>query len=627
MKTAKEQIQETIRLWKLETDYAKACFEEDNLAKPLELRRTQGLVWYPLQIVEEDTAPDGNPVLVLERQTRKRHGHFFQSGQPVLLFQADQPAGHKHSGTITAIEPDRLKIVFAGELPDWAFDGRIGIEPDFSETTFTQGMNALQKVASAENNSLATLREILLGNASPNLISTKFSFANSALNPSQNDAIQAAMAGSEVFMIQGPPGTGKTTTLTELITTVLQQEPKVLVCAPSNAAVDLLAEKLAQQNIRVLRIGNPARLSERLFDLTLEGQLRKHPEYKQIKAFHKEAAEIRRQATKYKRNFDRAAADQRKQLLQESRNLVKEARLLADQLTKETVQSAQAILCTLVGAASELIESVQNIPVFMDEAAQAPEPLAWIPILKAKRVILAGDHCQLPPTILSAEASRAGLSKTLFEKAMLSPALAEVRKMLTIQYRMHQNIMDFPSLQFYSGQLQADESVKDRCLDHLPVCFVDTAGTGWEEQFNPESKSFANPEEGRFLISQLENWVTQFPDQSVAVISPYKEQVEWLRTEVQKNELFSGKAITVDSVDGFQGQERDSVWISLVRSNERHEIGFLADTRRMNVAMTRARKKLFILGDSSTLSENRFYKQFLDYVYQTGSYQSVWEYS
>ncbi|MCS7074655.1 MAG: AAA family ATPase, partial [Bacteroidia bacterium] len=284
MKTAREQIVETLQLWEVETEYAKTCFEEENLQKTLHERRSQGTIWYPLQIVEEDTTPDGSPTLVLEYQSRKSNGHFFSAGQPVLIFQTDQPTGEKQAGTITKIDANRIKVAFSNELADWIFEGKIGIEPDFAETTFLEGKKALQTAATAENNTLASLREILLGNAQPRIQNTSTkNRLPSKLNSTQQEAIRLALAAEDVFLIQGPPGTGKTTCLVELIACLLEKEPKVLVCAPSNAAVDLLAEKLSQQNIRVLRIGNPARTSEQLFSLTLEGQIQQQKDFQQIK--------------------------------------------------------------------------------------------------------------------------------------------------------------------------------------------------------------------------------------------------------------------------------------------------------------------------------------------------------
>ncbi len=403
--------------------------------------------------------------------------------------------------------------------------------------------------------------------------------------------------------------------------------------APSNAAVDLLSEKLSDEGLNVLRIGNPARVSERLLSLTLENKMVDHNSTKEIKRLKRQANDFRDMAHKYKRNFGKAEREQRKALFDEARKIMKEVEKTEQYIIDDVVAKAQVITATLVGANHYTVRHLQYHTVVIDEAGQALEPACWIPILKAKKVILAGDHCQLPPTIKSNEAARKGLSHTLLEKnTALHP---EAVMLLEEQYRMHETIMGYSSSTFYRDQLKAHGSVAQHLLfaTDTPLAFVDTAGCGFDEKM--EGTSTTNPEEAAFLFKHLTQLAAaldahyqpaNFP--TIAIISPYKQQVQLLQELLQHSPALQpyGKKISVNTIDSFQGQERDIVYISMTRSNTENKIGFLSDIRRMNVAMTRARKKLVVIGDSGTLSQLPFYADFISYATNRDAYQSAWEF-
>jgi ATP-dependent RNA/DNA helicase IGHMBP2 len=532
-----------------------------------------------------------------------------------------------------------LKLVLTiDELPDWAYEGRLGLNLLFDENSYKEMEIALHKVLVAENSRLAQLREVLLGRKIPAFEKVDASISIPFLNPSQNQAVQNCLAAKEVAIIHGPPGTGKTTTLVQTIIRTLSFEKQVLVCSPSNTAVDLLTEKLAEQGIDVLRLGNPVRISESLVSKTLDARIMAHPSYKDLKQFRKLAEEYRSMAQKYKRKFGREEREQRNLLFAESKKILHEAASLEDFIIEENFEKTQVIACTLVVSANRHLRHKQFSTVFIDEAAQALEPACWIPITRADKVVFAGDHFQLPPTIKSKTADVKGLGKTLFEKCM---GLNQVSVLLDTQYRMHSNIMQFSSSVFYDNKLKADNSVATRTLSidqsnellGSPFDFIDTAGCGFTEVLNPESLSTSNPEEAVLLLKHLSFLLEHASLQedrklTIGIISPYKDQIEILTDLLPGYPVLEKfqKQIAIKTVDGFQGQERDIIYISMVRSNDNGEIGFLNDTRRMNVAMTRAKKKLVVIGDSATLGYHPFYKKFLDYVDSIKAYKSAWEF-
>ncbi|MEM9982619.1 MAG: AAA domain-containing protein, partial [Bacteroidota bacterium] len=386
----------------------------------------------------------------------------------------------------------------------------------------------------------------------------------------------------------------------------------------------LLVERLASKQIEVVRLGNPSRVSEHLLSFTLDAQVQAHQDFSRIKKLRKSAQEHQAMAAKYKRRFGPEERTQRRLLYAEARKISKEATSLEKFITDQVIEKAQVIACTLVGAAHALINALTYSTVFIDEAAQALEPACWIAISKAQRVIMAGDPFQLPPTVKSLEAAQKGLGKTLMEK--LLEEKPETSTLLDLQYRMHELIMGFSNEQFYNSQLQAHESVKQTTLALVeqslvaPVEFIDTAGCGFEEKIDPESLSTYNTEEADLLLKHLRTLLPH-TEASVGIISPYKAQVNYLKEQLSEAET----RISIGTIDGFQGQERAIIYISLVRSNAEGQIGFLGDIRRMNVALTRAQKKLVVIGDSATLANHPFYQAFLAYIEKIDAYRSAWE--
>lgn len=600
-------------------------------------RRKQGLCWYPVRI-EKTSFDSGERLLVrISRPKKHQDSHQFQSGKPVRLFSnaANNHEEDSVHGVVNFVKDLEMLITLnSDELPDWIYRGYLGVHLLFDEISYREMENALGYLLNTKDTRINQLKNILLGDSDAKFVQEKI-IKTDTLNQSQNKALNLIANAQDVAIIHGPPGTGKTTTLVEAIAEVLKDEEQVLVCAPSNTAVDLLVEKLSEKQIEVLRIGNPARVTEEFLEKTLDTRIAHHMYYKELRTIRKKAEEFRNMAQKYKRNFGYEERQQRKLLYAEADKLRDEAEQLEFFISNDIISRARVIACTLVGSNSYALKGKRYKTVFIDEAAQALEPASWIPIIKAERVIFAGDHCQLPPTIKSHKAAVAGLNITLFEKA-IKRNKADV--MLTEQYRMNSQIMTFSSRMFYNGQLLANPAVANHKVfpDDLPVEFIDTAGCGFFEQEDSETHSISNQEEAVLLAKHFTRYVTLVDNSGflenisdTGIISPYKAQVTLLQEALAGNDLLpayiSGN-LSINTVDSFQGQERDIIYISLARSNEKGEIGFLSDTRRMNVAMTRARKKLVIVGDSSTICTDPFYDRLLDYVNEIGGYRSAFEF-
>lgn len=622
-----------LELLRLEREEDLRQYRQNTEQTPLQERRERGLTWYPVQIADVGLGTGGLLQIAVTRHVPERRGSVFQTGSAVALFaNTGDRKMPSVSGVITALWDDRMRIsLHEEELPEWVEEGKLGIDLLFDNTTYAEMEHALQTVRKAEKGRIAQLRDVLSGKHQAGIERLRDELSLPGLNPAQQQAVRMVLAAEDVALVHGPPGTGKTTTLVQAIRLVVKEEKQVLVTAPSNAAVDLLTERLAAEGLRVLRIGNPARVSEQMQQHTLEAQIGTHPDARLLKQYLRDAEEYRRMATKYKRSFGPDERQQRKLLREEAHKLQKEAGQLEDQLVKGLLDDAQVITATLVGAAHRLLQGKTFRTVFIDEAAQALEPACWIPILRSHRVVLAGDHCQLPPTVKSQEAAKAGLATTLFER--LQHAQPHTAVLLDTQYRMHQAIMGFSSEQFYEGKLKAAAEVAAWTLaaDIPALEFIDTAGCGYQEEEVNESPSRANPEEAALLVRHLIALLTH-PDMgthwSVGLISPYKGQTALLAEAVRTHpELAEWKnRIQVSSVDGFQGQEKDIIYISLVRSNLESTIGFLQDTRRMNVAMTRARRRLVVIGDSATIGQHPFYEAFIHYTEKLNAYHSAWEY-
>jgi len=634
-----KRLQELKNLLQIERDEEFRIYKEQFLKAGIDTRRKNGLTWYPLKIVNEELGYGDLLQVEFERTSHFDMPHQFSSGKNVSLFSNVNTEQKEFSGVIKSVQKSTVKIIFPKEeLPDWAYDGKLGINAEFDENSFTEMQKALDLVMNAKNCRLAELREIIEGEQPASFGNRKLLNLTTHLNASQNHAVKFIGNVQDYGVVHGPPGTGKTTTLVEAIRITLQTENQILVCAPTNTAVDLLCEKLNKLGISVLRLGHPARINEDLLSTSLDGKISSSPYYKDIKNLRKNAQEYFRMAGKYKRVFGKEDAQQRASFYAEAKNCLKEARLLEDYITDSLLKDSQVICCTPVVSANKLMSKKNFQTLFFDEASQALESMVWIPLLKCERIILCGDNCQLPPVVKSKKAAAEGLGITMLDGLMQNK---EAVVLLNRQYRMHEAIMAFSNSVFYENKLIADDSVASEKLinDDNEVCnntieFIDTAGCDFSEEQNPETLSYVNVKEGGLVFNHLKNLLenynvyTSASAVTLGIISPYKEQVEWMKENLQEFQLPTQKvsSLHIKTIDGFQGEERDIIYISLVRSNDRGEIGFLNDLRRMNVALTRARKKLVVVGDSATIAANPFYKKFVEYCEQNGFYKSAWEY-
>ncbi|AZI27014.1 DUF2075 domain-containing protein [Pedobacter sp. G11] len=599
-------------------------------------RRLLGLTWYPIAIRNSEIGRGDYLTVELERTTHQDISHPFRFGSSVVLFSNHDAKEDRLEGTITHQTGNKMKISFrVDELPDWSRDGKLGVDLLFDNNSYDEMQNALKQASNlADHQSENKLISILTRGEKPSFQNEEKFFIPNKLNESQRQAVHKIVTANHLAIVHGPPGTGKTTTLVHAIKSLTKHyNQKILVVAPSNTAVDLLTEKLAAEGLNVIRIGNPARVSNRLLASTLEHKMADHPDMKSVKSLKKQANEFKNMAHKYKRSFGKAERDQRKALFDEAHKIGKEVEKTEQYIMDNLFSKAQVITATLVGANHYTVRNLKYNTVVIDEAGQALEPACWIPILKAEKVVLAGDHFQLAPTIKSSEAGRNGLSKTLLEKSVsLHP---ESVVLLNEQYRMHESIMGYSSQVFYNSQLHAHPAVARHLVfaDDEPLAFIDTAGCSFDEKL--DGNSTTNPDEATFLVTHLSTLIQELESKetivdfpSIAIVSPYKQQVRILKMLVEENELLMAHQdkISVNTIDSFQGQERDIVYISLTRSNADGSIGFLADTRRMNVAMTRARKKLVVIGDSATLSKAKFYADFITYAEKLNAYHSAWEF-
>ncbi len=642
--TAHQQLQKTLELIRLERQADLEQYRQKVLLRSLTQRVKEGVTWYPIRLVRDYIGTGERIILELERVHHHDQPHSFQSGKLVSLFcNASGKPEKQHANAVINYVQDNLLVITLNhdELPDWIDDGQLGVDVMFDEMTYKEMEHALKAVMKAEDNRVAELRELFLGSSSsknreaPSVMALETMRESTRhLNESQVKAVEKILGTEDVAFIHGPPGTGKTTTLVQAIVLTQKIETQVLVCTPSNAAIDLLVEKLAEQGLNVLRIGHPARVTEQTLSKTLDARIATHPNFSELRALRKKIEQIRNLASKYKRHFGHSEREQRRLLKEEAWELKSDADMLEFYIINDLLQQAQVICATLVGSSHPVMRGRKFKTVFIDEAAQSLEATCWIPLLKSSRVILAGDHCQLPPTIKSNEAAQAGLAVTLFEKGINRHP--ERATMLQVQYRMHEAIMKFSSSYFYKNQLIAHSSVKAELLrsNQAPIDFIDTAGCGFSEKQDPESLSRFNEEEAALLIHQteklvedigLEEWQQQ--GITMGIITPYRAQVDHLHKLAEASPVLEPlhKLITINTVDAFQGQERDVIAISFVRSNEKAEVGFLGDIRRTNVAMTRARKKLIMTGDSATLGSHPFYVELLEYVQTNGFYRSAFE--
>ena len=662
------------------------------LTEQIGMRRKvkRGDAWFPLRIGKSFYNSLNQKSIEVFRTSDEEIDHNFEFGRPVMFFQvknhpgeisshasfksaassspsamsssqnaasssqgaassssASNPKSIKYfsfTGTVSYVDGDRMVINVPDSvsLLDLQTEEPIGVQLSFDETSYKLMFEALDRTMKAKNNRLAYLRDLFYSHQKAG----RFSFEPMKfpwLNPTQERAVNEVLWAKDVAIVHGPPGTGKTTTLVEAINETLMRESQVLVCAQSNMAVDWISEKLVDRGINVLRIGNPTRVNDKMLGFTYERRFESHPDYPQLWAIRKAIRELRSNRKKGSESFH-----------QKMDRLRSRAAEIEIRINAELFGEARVIACTLVGSAHRLLEGMKFGTLFIDEAAQALEAACWIPMRRASRVILAGDHCQLPPTVKSIAALRAGLGKTLMER--IAENKPEVVTLLKIQYRMNEEIMRFSSDWFYGGQVESAPQIKYRSIldyDH-PITWIDTSDEenqmtiegeaapedsastsssssaanqnsdlNFKEQFVGESFGRINKAEAELTLLTLAEYFTKIGKQrvlsesiDVGIISPYRAQVQYLKKLIKKYEFFKPyrRLISVNTVDGFQGQERDVILISLVRSNDEGQIGFLKDLRRMNVAMTRARMKLIILGNKDTMTKHPFYKKLWEYV-------------
>ena len=621
MTTAIQALQQQRLLLQLEYQTEKEAFRKQTEEMGLQRKVKRGDAWFPLKMGKSYYNSLNQFVVEVFRQGDDDEiEHNFEFGRPVAFFRIDEKNQIKYfnfTASVSYVDGDRMVVAVPdnGQLIDVQGAEQVGIQLFFDETSYKTMFEALDRVMKAKGR-LGYLRDLFYSR----LKAETFTFAPMHfpyLNPTQEEAVNRVLWAKDVAVVHGPPGTGKTTTLVEAIYETLRRENQVLVCAQSNMAVDWISEKLVDRGINVLRIGNPTRVNDKMLSFTYERRFEAHPDYEMLWSIRKAIRELRahrkRGDEKYHQKIER---------------LKERATELEVRINAQLFGEARVIACTLVGSSNHLLEGQKFGTLFIDEAAQALEAACWIPIRRVSRVVLAGDHCQLPPTVKSIAALKGGLGKTLMERIVENKP--EVVTLLKMQYRMNEEIMRFSSDWFYGNMVESAPEVKYRSiLDFdIPMTWIDTSqfavdGLQFTEEFVGESFGRINKAEAELTLLVLEEYFKKIGKQrvlderlDVGIISPYRAQVQYLRRQIKKKEWAKPyrQLISVNTVDGFQGQERDIILISLVRANDDGQIGFLRDLRRMNVAITRARMKLIILGDASTMTQHPFYRKLYNYI-------------
>ena len=611
-------------LLQLEYNTEKEAFRQQTEQIGMERKVKRGDAWWPVKVSKSYYNSLNQLAIEVIRSADTDIEHNFEFGRPVQFFTTSSQTStityYKMTGTVSFVDGDRMVITVPDGFPviDLQNADQLGVQLSFDETSYRLMMEALDRAIKGKGR-LGYLRDLFYSRQKPEtFVFPPMHFPY--LNSTQEDAVNMVLRAKDVAIVNGPPGTGKTTTLVEAIRETLMRENQVLVCAQSNMAVDWISEKLVDRGINVLRIGNPTKVNDKMLSFTYERRFEAHPDYTQLWAIRKAIRDLRSHRKRGDEKFH-----------QKLESLKSRATELEIRINNELFGEARVIASTLVGSANRLLDGHKFGTLFIDEAAQALEAACWIPMRRVSRVVLAGDHCQLPPTVKSIAALKAGLGKTLMEHIVEKHP--EAVTLLKIQYRMNDDIMRFSSNYFYNGEVESAPEVKYRSILDLdtPMTWIDTSqldlpadsDVTFKEQFVGESFGRINKAEAEVTLLALQHYFNQIGKQrlldehiDVGIISPYRAQVQYLRRLLMKREFFKPfrRLISVNTVDGFQGQERDIIVISLVRSNDDGQIGFLRDLRRMNVAITRARMKLIILGDKNTMTTHPFYQQLWQYI-------------
>ena len=607
-------------LLRMEYEYEKQEFQRQTETMGVARKVKRGMCWFPCTAGRSFYNSLNQLVIEITRSEDTDIEHSFEYGKPVCFFKQSTTGDLSYFsflGNVSYADEARMVVVMPGgnAVMDLQNADNLGVQLYFDETSYQTMFEALADVLKAKDTRLAELKDIILGTSKAGfrqLYPVGFPW----LNPTQETAVNKVLCAKDVAVVHGPPGTGKTTTLVEAIYETLHREPQVLVCAQSNMAVDWISEKLVDRGVNVLRIGNPSRVNDKMLSFTYERRFESHPSYPELWSIRKELRQLQG-----KRH--RGSRDERDGIRSRISRLKDRAVALEVQINAELFDSAHVIASTLVSSNHRLLGGMHFGTLFIDEAAQALEAACWIAIRKADRVVLAGDHCQLPPTIKCYEAAKGGLEHTMMETIVANKP--ETVSLLKVQYRMNEAIMRFSSEWFYHGELEAAPEVRHRSILDLdsPISWIDTSEMDFKEQFVGETFGRINKDEANLLLKQLESYINKIGGERIlderidfGIISPYKAQVQYLRGKIKGSETLRPfrHLFTVNTVDGFQGQERDVIFISLVRANDEGQIGFLRDLRRMNVAITRARMKLVILGDAATLGKHPFYRKLIESI-------------
>lgn len=601
---------------------------------PLPVRESLGKTVTRLRITGDDVGVGGMTLLTLSRQAPTKDGlspfHAMNQGDNVLVTYPPEARLKPVDGTLYDVDEFHVVVAVNGALPSPLPKGLCQLDMLGSDATYKRMRQAIRLVMRSGREDLVRLKGILSGRDRPSFDTPpKLDIFNERLNPFQVEAVRKCFSTPDVALIHGPPGTGKTTVLIEVIRQAVRAGKRVLASAPSNIAVDNMVEKLIPFNMRMVRIGHPARVMEALHHVTLAAQQDEHDGQKEIRKMDDERHRLINQLRRKNARGTGLPYQERREMENQIESLWKSARDHEFAIRRQIVQSAQVVLSTHGGVGAPLARERFDL-IVMDEASQATEPLSWIPITLGKKVVFAGDANQLPPTIYSKEAAERGLATTLFDR-LKKHLPSGVQHLLRVQYRMHKTIMEFSSRSFYGGKLIADKSVADHTADELPrvkptdltrqpFVFIDTAGAGFDETWNELLESRENEGEADLIkkIYDELRWSGVKPEH-IAVLTPYVAQVKKIKL------LIHEKGAEIGSIDSFQGREKEAVILGLVRSNSRGEVGFLSDTRRMNVGMTRARRLLIVVGDSSTICRHPFYQGFLNYAEKLNAHRSAYE--